>query len=165
MQLQSAKGASGVASKMRSRVAIPGRNPRTVRLAELDADPCVIWAGGIPWDIAKSRDGLVEAATDKATPHLLSCRYAPASVPTPLWDAFTEAVWPYREFRERALRLASLAVTGYAEKAFPLLTGPTDTGKTSFVMLEADLLGDYAVTVSPELLTGTPDPRSTPGTS
>jgi hypothetical protein len=151
-RLRSAKGASGVASKMRARVAVPGRHPLTVRLADLDADPRVIWAGGTCWDIAKSGSELTEAETDPDTPHLHSCGYAPVVMPTPLWDTFTGAVFPWPDVREWALDLLSLGVTGYADKAVPLLLGRTDTGKTSVVDLAASVLGDYADIVAPELL-------------
>lgn len=152
---RSAGGSAGVAAKMRSRVAVAGDHGVTLRLADLDADPGIIWAGGKAWDIRKSRETLTAAEIDLGTPHLKTCRYAPdATVATPLWDAFLAAVWPLEDLRTWALRQLSQAVTGYGDKVFPVLSGMTDTGKTSVVVLVTDLLGSYAVTVAPELLTG-----------
>lgn len=152
--LRSSPGASRVASKIRARVAVAGTHPSALRLAELDADGGIIWAGGVPWDIGASADQLTVASLDPATPHLKSARYRPEAVATPLWDAFLAAVWPDKQSRAWALRLAGLAVTGHPEKAFPLLSGETDTGKTSFVEMLVDVLGSYATVVPPELMTG-----------
>jgi hypothetical protein len=65
--------------------------------------------------------GLLEGPTfaqvDPATPHLHTAGVMPERRPTPLWDAFLAAVWPDPEIRRWAVRVLSIALTGYADRA------------------------------------------------
>lgn len=145
-------GSGRIASKMR---AITGGadHPAVVRVGELDSEAEVLWAGGVPWDLRASAGGLlVPAAIDPATPHLHSAAVAPAPGPTPAWDAYLAAVWPDAEVRAWALRVMSIALTGYPDAAVPVFYGPERTGKSSFVSLIIRLLGSYAHAADPRLL-------------
>lgn len=147
----SATGSGAIASKMR---AITGGadHPAVVRVGELDADPEVLWAGGLPWDLRASGEVPVPAAVDPAAPHLHSALIAPAAGPAPAWEAFLAAVWPEPEVRAWALRVVSVALTGYPDAALPVFYGPERTGKSSFVSLVVKLLGTYAHAADPRLL-------------
>lgn len=133
-----------------------GMHPCSVRLADLDAEPTMLWAGGLPWDLTSCRlDAPMEtwlARVDPATPHLQTAAMQPELRPTPLWDAFLAAVWPDPEIRAWALRVLSVTLTGYADKALPILVGDRDRGKTQVVTLLMSVLGSYAHAADPRLL-------------
>lgn len=144
-------GAGAIASKIRALVA--EESIVSVRLADLDADREILWAGGMPYDLRASLEGPALAAhIDPSTPHLHSAAVTPENRPTPLWDAFLEAVWPDPKVRAWALRVLSIAVTGYADRALPILVGETGRGKTQVVSLIMSVLGTYAHTADPRLL-------------
>lgn len=154
-RLMSAAGASLVAAKVKA-LATAGNHPCAIRLADLDTDPDVLWAGGTPWDLRASLERPVPAGVDPATPHLHAVRFAPdPDRPTPLWEAFLAAVWPDPGVRAWALRVLSIAVTGYPNAALPILLGPTRRGKSQLVALLMSVLGSYAHAADPRLLTGT----------
>lgn len=133
-----------------------GMHPCSVRLADLDAEPTLLWAGGLPWDLNACRlDTPMEtwlARVDPSTPHLQTAAMLPELTPTPLWDAFLAAVWPDPEIRAWALRVLSVTLTGYADKALPILVGDRDRGKTQVVTLLMSVLGSYAHAADPRLL-------------
>lgn len=133
-----------------------GMHPASVRLAELDSDPELLWAGGLPWNLrACAPDAPLErwvAPIDPATPHLHAAGVAPEHRPTPLWDAFLEAVWPDADVRRWALRVLSIALTGYADRALPVLLGDQGRGKTQVISLLMSVLGTYAHAADPRLL-------------
>ncbi|HEY2086416.1 MAG TPA: DNA polymerase [Mycobacterium sp.] len=148
-------GPSGaIARKMRALLA-GGTHPCSVAAAELDRDPWLLWAGGIAWDLRASYAQPTPALIDPATPHLRAAAVAPVALPTPLWDAFTAAVWPDPELRAWALRVLSVAVTGDAAKVLPILVGEGDRGKTQVIVLIMSVLGSYAHAADPRLLGGT----------
>jgi phage/plasmid-associated DNA primase len=134
----SARGSSGIANKIRAVLATQGHTSH-VRLSELDAQPEILWAGGQAWDL---RTGQL-ADIDPLTPHTHAARVTPVEGPTPLWDAFTEAVWPDAEIREWALTVLSVGLTGHSSRVMPVLYGETGRGKSQVVMLISDLLGTY----------------------
>ena len=148
-------GAKAIAAKMTDLV-IGGTHPCTLRLSDLDAEHYVIWAGGEPWDLRYCRpDAPIEswaARLDPATPHLHAAGVRPDRVPTPLWDAFLAAVWPDEALRRWALRVLSIALTGYADRALPILLGDTGRGKTQVITLLMSVLGSYAHAADPKLL-------------
>lgn len=135
------------------RLTAGGRHPATVRVAELDRDPEVLWAGGWPWDLRASIETpTVSTTVDPHEPHLVAAGVTPAPVPTPRWDAFLAAVWPDPALRAWALRVLGVAVTGYPDAALPLLYGEGGTGKTSLISLLMEVLGTYAHAANPKLL-------------
>ena len=136
-------GSAAVAKKSKALVS-GGTHPVAVALSGLDADPEVLWAGGVPWSLRASLQGPTPAQLDPTTPHLHSAAVAPESVPTPLWDAFLAAVWPDAGVRRWALRVLSIALTGYADRALPILLGETGRGKTQVISLLMSVLGSYA---------------------
>lgn len=150
----SAAGAGPIEKKYRSLMQ-GNDHPATVRLDELDADPEILWAGGLPWDLRASRDEPTLSTTQSPHgPHLHTARYLPAAVPTPRFDAFLAAVWPDAEVRAWALRVLSVALAGYPDAVLPVLYGPGRTGKTALVSLLIDLLGSYGIAADPRLLGG-----------
>ena len=143
---------NAIAGKMNAQVTA-GYHPSAMELADLDAEREILWAGGTAWDLRESADGpAVSAWTDPGTPHLHSAGVVPAPGATPLWDAFTAAVWPDEDLRAWALRVLSIAVTGYSDKALPILLGDTDMGKTQVIVLMMSVLGSYAHVADARLL-------------
>ncbi len=135
---------NAIAGKMNAQVAA-GHHPSAIELAALDSEREILWAGGQAYDLRGSAEvPAVSAWTDPGAPHLHSAGVVPRAGQTPLWDAFTAAVWPDAELRAWALRVLSVAFTGYSDKALPILLGETDTGKTSLIMLMMSVLGSYA---------------------
>lgn len=152
-RLMSTPGARAIAGKMDDLVA-GGMHPASLALADLDADPEVLWAGGVPWSLRASgaTGAPAPAQLDPTTPHLHSAALSPQQIPTPLWDAFLAAVWPDPAVRGWALRVLSIAATGYADRALPILLGETGRGKTQVVTLLMSVLGSYAHAADPRLL-------------
>jgi P4 family phage/plasmid primase-like protien len=135
-----------------------GRHPAAVKLADLDTDPDILWAGGLPWNLRESRREPVGAPhVHPDTPHLAAAGVMPALVPTPAWDRFLMAVWPDEAVRRWCLRVLSIAVTGYPDAALPVLFGPGGSGKTSLVTLLMECLGSYAHAANPKLLSDRAD--------
>lgn len=150
-RLLSTAGARAVAGKMDDLVA-GGMHPASIALADLDSEPEVLWSGGVPWSLRASLTELVPADLDPAYPHMHNAGVVPDDRPTPLWDAFLEAVWPDQEIRRWAMRVLSIAATGYADRAMPILLGETGRGKTQVVHLLMSVLGSYAHAANPKLL-------------
>ena len=150
--LMSSAGAGRISRKMRS--ILNGDHPSCLEIADLDANPEVLWAGGVPWDLRTSGEVPTPAHwVDRGTPHLRSAMRAPdQNCPTPRWDAFTAAVWPDPEVRAWALRVLSIALTGYPDAALPMLYGPERSGKTSMIQILTTVLGSYGHAASPKLL-------------
>ena len=150
-RFMTAAGASAIA-KLMDALVTGGMHPASVALAGLDADPEILWAGGMPYSLRASTEGPAFALVDPATPHLHTAGVTPALVPTPRWDAFLEAVWPDPELRAWAVRVLSVSLTGYADRALPVLLGETGRGKTQVVHLLMSVLGSYAHAANPKLL-------------
>jgi P4 family phage/plasmid primase-like protien len=150
-RFMSAGTSAAIAKKMRALVA-GGVHPCALRITDLDREPWLLWAGGHPWDLRASTDTPTIARIDPATPHLHSAAITPDARPTPLWDAFTAAVWPDPDLRAWALRVLAVAFTGYSDKALPILIGEKDRGKTQIVALLMSVLGTYAHAADPRLL-------------
>jgi hypothetical protein len=148
-RLRGATGAAAVAAKIR---ALAVEHPTGVRLADLDSDPNLVWAGGIAWDLPASTDRPAPSTVDPGTPHLHSAGFAPdPHRPTPYWDALLAAVWPDPAVRAWALRVLSIAVTGHPV-AVPMLYGRNGRGKHQVARLLMSVLGSYAHTGDPRLL-------------
>lgn len=149
------KSSAGVASKMRAMVRASG-HPCTLRISEMDADPEILWAGRLPWNLRRCAGRPQLAMLPQDTAHLHSAGVAPSGLgiehPTPHWDAFTAAVWPDPGIRQWALHVLSVALTGYADAVLPILWGNTGRGKTSIITLVMSLLGTYAIPADPRLL-------------
>lgn len=150
-RFMTAAGASAIA-KMMDGLVSGGTHPASVALADLDADPEVLWAGGMPFSLRHSLEGPTFAQVDTATPHQHTAGVLPELRPTPLWDAFLEAVWPDPAHRAWALRVLSIALTGYADRALPILLGETGRGKTQVVHLLMSVLGSYGHAADPRLM-------------
>jgi P4 family phage/plasmid primase-like protien len=150
----SAAGAGRVARKMRD-ITRGADHFATVRVSALDADPEILWAGGVPWDLRASGDRPALAEwVEPGTPHLHTAKYVPEPGPTPAWDAFLATVWPDPEVRAWALRVLSIAFTGYPDAALPVLLGVTRSGKSSLITLIMDVLGTYAHAADARILAG-----------
>ena len=143
--------AGGVARKMKALVS-GGAHPSTLRMADLDREPWLLWAGGVAWDLYRSGEQPAPAPIDPTTPHRHSAAVPPAIVPTPRWDAFLAAVWPNPELRAWAVRVLAVCMTGYSDRALPILIGETGRGKTQVIALLMSVLGTYAHAADPRLL-------------
>ena len=150
-QWMSTPGAAPISRKYQSIIVEKG-HIASLDVAELDTDPDVLWAGGQPWDLRASADGLSVAQRAVGLPHLHTAAVVPVLAPTPAWDAFTAAIWPDAELRRWALRVLSVAVTGYPDAALPILYGPGGTGKSSIIALIMRALGTYGLAANPKLL-------------
>ena len=150
-RFMTAAGAGAIAKMMNGLVA-GGTHPASIALADLDSDPEILWAGGMPFSLRASLDGPTFAQVDTATPHQHTAGVLPELRPTPLWDAFLEAVWPDPAHRAWAIRVLSIAFTGYADRALPILLGETGRGKTQVVHLLMSLLGSYGHAADPRLM-------------
>src|SRR5690606_5510181 len=146
-------GAGKIERKLKAIVRNPD-HPVGIEVAQLDADPEILWAGGLPYDLRASVDEPAVAPIDPATPHLHTAAVAPRVVPTPHWDRFLAAVFPDAELRAWALRVLSVSLAGYPDAVLPVLYGPERTGKTSLVHLIMNVLGTYAHAADPRLLGG-----------
>lgn len=152
-RFMSAGPAGAYAKKIKALVS-GGAHPSTLRLADMDREPWLLWAGGIGWDLRASYDRPAAARIDPATPHRHSAAVRPDIVATPRWDAFLAAVWPDEALRRWALRVLAITLTGYSDKALPILVGEKDRGKTQIVALLMSVLGTYAHAADPRLLGG-----------
>ena len=153
-RLSTSSVVNSVAAMMRNIARARSEQWMTVRDSSVDADPAVLGAGGVPWDLRASAHGPVRAArVDRNTPHLHGAACVPdAAVPTPLWDALLDAVWPPRQLadgqedrslQQWAVQVLSAGVTGYPRKVVPLLKGGTDRGKSTVIDAVASVLGTY----------------------
>ena len=150
-------GAGGVAGMIKA-ITAGGRHPAAVKLSELDTDPDILWAGGLPWNLREShREPVGAPHVHRDTPHLSAAGVMPALVPTPAWDRFLMAVWPDEAVRAWCLRVLSIAATGYPDAALPVLFGEGGTGKTSLITLLMEVLGSYAHAANPKLLSDRAD--------
>jgi phage/plasmid-associated DNA primase len=132
-----------------------------VNTSRLDSEPGILWAGGIPWDLAASAREPVPAREDDGEPwnlcwpHMLSANYRPdITVATPVWDKATTAVFPDAAEREHALDAFAHGLHGWPSDACPLGRSGTGTGKSWLASLMSDMLGDYAGQVSAATLFG-----------
>lgn len=144
-------GAKAIAGKMQALVA-GGMHPAALKLGSLDSEPHILWAGGYPFDLRTCAEAPTVAEIDPATPHLHSAAVTPERRPTPLWDAFLATVWPDPAVRAWAVRVLSVALTGYPDRALPILLGETGRGKTQVVTLMMSVLGSYAHAADPRLM-------------
>jgi hypothetical protein len=150
-RFRSSAGAAAIGGRLRAMLA--DHHPSVVPLAELDADPEVLWAGGWPFSLrASTETPLVASWVDPNTPHLHTAACAPAAVPTPHWDAFVAAVWPDEVIRKWALRVSSVALTGHPDAVLPILYGRERSGKSTFVARLVKLLGSYAISTDASLM-------------
>jgi hypothetical protein len=156
-RFMSSAGAGKVSQKLRA--IVRSDHPASLRSVTLDANPEILWAGAVPWDLRASGDLPTPARwVDSNTPHLRTALCAPdPTVPTTRWDAFLAAVLPDPDVRAWALRVLSIALTGYPDAALPVLWGRERSGKTSLVEMLVTVLGSYAHAANPKLLLSAQD--------
>lgn len=158
-KLTSNSGAGAVGAAAAS---IASGNPGTcVRVADLDTEPHILWAGGIPWDLRASLRQPVPASAGSYSPvHRMTAAYVPdITVPTPMWDLYLSEVWPDPALAAYAIReIAGAGLWGETSKQHPVLDGKPSSGKSTVAQQIVRILGSYAVQVSPsKLLTGRAD--------
>jgi phage/plasmid-associated DNA primase len=130
-----------------------------VRVADLDAEPRVLWAGGVPWSLLHTE---LTVATGANPVHLKNCPVAPVPGPHPLWDEAVEALFPDPEIRQWAVReLAGAALWGATSKQHPVLDGKPNAGKSTVTDTIRKILGTYAVDIDPNKLIGGSENSST----
>lgn len=142
--------ASAIADKLVAAVALNGHYA-SLRVADLDTDPDILWAGGVPFDL-RAGEGLQIAQIDPNTPHLMTAAVVPDRRPTPAWDAYTAVVWPDPEVRSWVMRVFAVAFTGHPAAVLPILHGRERSGKSTFVERLVRLLGTYGVAANKKLL-------------
>lgn len=113
------------------------------------------------------RNGVYDMAADKFLPHdpkylltkVAGFAYDPEATASDT-ESFLEGVLPDAELREFTLQALGYSLTGEADrKAFFVLQGLSNSGKTQLLELCQDVWADYAVSVSP----GTFAKRQNPG--
>lgn len=127
-----------------------------VNSGDLDSEAHILWAGGYAWDLRASltEPTLAQSGTCNDV-HLHSAAVTPSLVPTPAWNTFLEVLWPEADVRAWALReIAGVALWGDTSKRHPVLDGPASSGKSTFANALLQVLGTYAVQVSPGKLIG-----------
>jgi hypothetical protein len=149
-RLTSNSGQNAVGNQLRT---IARTDPRfSFRVADLDSEPDVLWAGGQPWSL------LSPALTPApyANPvHLKTAAAFPVLGPTPAFDQVLAAVWPDPEVRAWALReIAAVTLWGDTSKMHPVLDGKPGAGKSTFALILHTILGSYSVKVSPDKILG-----------
>jgi hypothetical protein len=148
-RLRSDAGQSAVASQALTR----GRNLSSVRIADMDNEAHVIWAGGTPWSLI--HPGLTVATDSIGHKHLKTCATVPVPGPHPLWDEALEALFPDQDVRTWAVReLAGACLWGDTSKEHPVLDGKPNAGKSTVTDTIRKILGNYAVDVDPNKLIG-----------
>lgn len=81
---------------------------------------------------------------------LAGTRYDPAAA-APAWTAFLERILPDAELRSFVQRAVGYSLTGHtSEQCWFLLHGTGANGKTTFLRVVSELLGDYATYARPE---------------
>ena len=143
---------AGAIARQAAAQVLAGYHPCACELADLDQDHEILWAGGMAYDLRRSADGPAFAPVEPGIPHIHSAGVVPETRETPLWDKFLTAVWPDEEVRAWALRVLSIAFTGYSDKALPILLGDTNRGKTQVIALLMSVLGSYAHAADSRLL-------------
>jgi hypothetical protein len=148
-KLQSDGGTGSVAGSVLSF----SRTSRKIRIADLDNEAHVIWAGGTPWSLV--HQDLTVATDSIGQKHLKTCAVAPVPGPHPLWDEALAALFPDQAVREWAVReLAGACLWGDTSKEHPVLDGKPNAGKSTVTDTIRKILGNYAVDVDPNKLIG-----------
>jgi hypothetical protein len=160
-RLQSGAGKNAIAREMTRACRADTDTGPVIPEVWADSEPTWLWAGSIAFDLAASANGPKVARTEWGSqvpttePHMLSARYVPdASVPTPMWDELTTAIWPDAACREHALNVLAHGFHGYPTSFAILGRSATGRGKTLIAALMSDLLGDYAGAVEAKTLFG-----------
>ena len=149
-RLNSSEGTGAVASMLVAQAGISPEN--CVRIADLDAEPYVLWAGGIPWDL-RSPD--LVPVPDANPVHLKTCLVTPAPGVHPLFSEVLAALFPEEDVRAWALReIAGAALWGETSKHHPVLDGKPNAGKSTLTDAVRKVLGSYAVDIDPDKLIG-----------
>lgn len=159
-KLSNSPGQASVASAMLTTMLM--RPANWEKLSKLDSEPYVFWAGGRAWDLLRSTEALIQVQPGNCNPvHIHSARrrtipQAPErKEDTQYWDALLEAIWPEEEVRNYAVRqVAGTCLWGDTSKRQPVLHGDPGGAKSTFAQAVHDLLGTYAVQVSPGKLIG-----------
>jgi phage/plasmid-associated DNA primase len=163
MQAPAAQARVAMLAERMVRYPDPENDARpAVRTSDLDQEPHILWAGSVPFDLARSVTEPVWATDDygperlpMTMAHMLSAGYCPdIRVPVPVWEELTAAIFPDDGEREHALNALAHGLHGYPTPAAILARSATGTGKSLLASLLADLLGDYAGQVSAATLFG-----------
>lgn len=146
LKLNMNTGATALASMMEAAAPL-FPSVCSVNESQMDANPLIFWAGGVPYSLRT-----LEPSGDPNAPHQLEAGYAPAAGDTPIWDALNEAQFPDAEMREYAQNVFASILPGGANKLLPNFKAEGNLGKTTRLALLVDLLGAYAVQLPVQLL-------------
>lgn len=106
------------------------------------------------------QNGIIDLKTGKLLPHnpkyfitkICKASYNPKNTNT-LWNKSLAKIMPDKNIRDFAQRFAGYSLTGSVrEEKFVVLNGEGGTGKGTFTETLADLMGDYADTLSTDIL-------------
>lgn len=130
-----------------------------VRAEQLDAAPMVL---NTPGGLVDLVDGSIRPCTpaDLCT-KITTCTPDP-DAPAPVWETFlTDTFGGDQEMIDYVQRLAGYSAWGHVtHHVLPFLHGPGGNGKSVFVDVLVDLLGDYASTAPPSFLLAGRDDES-----
>jgi putative DNA primase/helicase len=112
-----------------------------------------------PWEL-NARNGIVDLRTGKLRAHdpkamhsqIVSASYDP-DAEAPKWEAFLRQVLPNDATREHVHKLVGYSASGeIGERLFPFAYGSGANGKSVFLNVLRDVLGEYAGEAAPDLL-------------
>lgn len=153
-KLTSSAGQSAVASALMNQVRA-GAGGATFTLGAIDAEPHVLWAGGVPWDLLRSGERLAPCEPGVNPVHSKTAACLPQDGPSPFFDALLAAVWPDPETRAWAVReIAGAALWGATSKQHPALDGLPNSGKSTIAEIIHRALGSYAVKLDANKILG-----------
>ena len=118
---------------------------------ELDADPMIL---GVPGGVVDLTTGkLIDAEPEQYVTK--RCSVSPESGPHPLFDrVLARACAGHDDMRDYLLRWFGYMLTGLVtQEAFMFLHGPGGSGKSTLVKCLAEIMGDYALTISMDAFT------------
>jgi putative DNA primase/helicase len=142
---------SGAGARVAAALTLAKSDPRiAVRTRELDCDPLLL----------NVLNGTVVLRTGELRPHdpadrltkLAPVNFEPDS-PAPIWDAFLKEILPSEALRRFVQKWVGYCLTGLQrDQILPIFYGVGANGKSTFINLIIELLGDYAQNAAPELL-------------
>lgn len=137
----------GMHSTVTAAAAVPGV---AVDHEALDADP---WLLNVTNGTLELRTGVLRAHDPADLLTMQAAVAYDATAAAPRFAAFLEQVLPDAELRRFVARLFGVVLVGaQVEHVLPIALGGGANGKSTLTRIVADVLGDYAVTASTDLL-------------
>lgn len=141
-----------------------GAKDRVSAMVSLAQSRAGVGVRSIEWDrnpnLLNTMNGTLDTETYQLLPHksadlltqLSPCDYDP-NAECPSWDAFLQQVLPDDQVRDFVQRAVGYCLTGdISERCIFILHGSGRNGKSTFIDTIAEMMGDYSVRASTELL-------------